>query len=126
MIGGELKWTETAITHMRVKSAIARVTRAGDTYKVMGFALTDGTPLQSVEVKIDDGSWQPAAVDSSLSQYSWKLFTYEWKGASMGEHTLVSRATDANGEVQPTAEDLENKKTFLEDNGQYPRKILVS
>ena len=126
MIGGELKWTETAITHMRVKSAIARVTRAGDAYKVLGFALTDGTPLQSVEVKIDDRPWQPAALDSSLSKYSWKLFTYEWKGASPGEHTLVSRATDANGEVQPTAEDLENKKTFLEDNGQYPRTILTS
>ena len=125
MIGGELKWTETAITHMRVKSAIARVTRAGDTVRVLGFALTDGTPLKSVEVKIDDGPWQPAAIDASLSKYSWKLFTYEWKGASAGAHTLVSRATDANGEVQPTAEELENKKTFLQDNGQYPRTISI-
>ena len=125
MIGGELKWTETAITRMRVKSAIARVTRVGDTCKVLGFALTDGTPLKSVEVQIDGGPWQPAAIDSSLSQYSWKLFTYEWKGASMGEHTLVSRATDTNGEVQPTAEALENKKTFLEDNAQYSRTIVI-
>jgi DMSO/TMAO reductase YedYZ molybdopterin-dependent catalytic subunit len=30
MIGDELKWTETAITRMRVKSAIARVTRGRD------------------------------------------------------------------------------------------------
>jgi len=126
MIGGELKWTETAITRMRVKSAIARVTREGDTYKVLGFALTDGTPLESVEVKIDDGPWQPAAIDESLSKYSWKLFTYEWKGASPGAHTLVSRATDVDGEVQPTAEDLDNKKTFLEDNGQYPRTISIA
>jgi DMSO/TMAO reductase YedYZ molybdopterin-dependent catalytic subunit len=126
MIGGEPKWTETAITHMRVKSAIARVTRTGNSCKVLGFALTDGTPLQAVEVKIDDGPWQPAVIDPSSSKYSWKLFTYEWKGASLGEHTLVSRATDANGEVQPTAQDLENKKTFLEDNGQYPRTILIS
>jgi DMSO/TMAO reductase YedYZ molybdopterin-dependent catalytic subunit len=126
MIGGELKWTETAITRMRVKSAIARVTRAGDSCKVHGFALTDGTALKSVEVRIDDGPWQPAAVDSSPSQYSWKLFTYEWKGASVGEHTLVSRATDVNGEVQPTAEELENKKTFLEDNGQFPRTIRIT
>jgi DMSO/TMAO reductase YedYZ molybdopterin-dependent catalytic subunit len=126
MIGGELKWTENAVTHMRVKSAIARVTRAGDIYKILGFALTDGTPLKSVEVQIDGGPWQPATVDSSLGKYSWKLFTCEWKGAGMGEHTLVSRATDANGYVQPTAEELENKKTFLEDNAQYPRTILIS
>lgn len=126
MIGGELKWVENAITHMRVKSAIARVTRKGDTYKIFGFALTDGTPLKTVEVKIDDAAWKPATVDDSLGKYAWKLFTYEWKAASPGEHTLVSRATDANGEVQPTAEELENKKTFLEDNAQYPRKIMIS
>jgi hypothetical protein len=87
--------------------------------------LTDGTPLRSVEVKIDDGPWQPAAIDSSAGKYSWKLFTYDWVGASAGAHTLVSRATDANGEVQPTAEELENKKTFLEDNAQYPRTVTI-
>jgi hypothetical protein len=34
--------------------------------------------------------------------------------------------TDVNGLVQPTEKDLENKKTFLEDNSQHPRKIMVS
>ena len=47
-------------------------------------------------------------------------------GATPGEHTLVSRATDVNGVVQPTAEELARKKTFLEDNSQFPRKVLVS
>jgi DMSO/TMAO reductase YedYZ molybdopterin-dependent catalytic subunit len=125
-IGGETKWTETAITRMRLKSAIARVTRAGDAVKVLGFALTDGTALKSVEVQIDDGAWQAAKVDSSLGKYSWKLFTYEWKGASPGAHTLVSRAIDVDGEVQPTAADLESKMTFLEDNAQFPRAIVIS
>ena len=56
----------------------------------------------------------------------WKLFTFDWNGATPGEHTLVSRVTDTNGAVQPTAADLANKKTFLEDNGQFPRKITIS
>ena len=56
------------------------------------------------------------------SKYSWKLFNYTWTGATPGEHTLVSRVTDVTGLVQPTEKDLENKKTFLEDNSQYPRK----
>ena len=43
-----------------------------------------------------------------------------------GEHTLVSRVTDVTGLVQPTEKDLENKKTFLEDNSQYPRKVMIS
>lgn len=126
MVGGEMKWTENAITHMRLKSVVARVSKMGDTVKLVGFVLNDGTPLRSVEVKIDDGAWQPASLESGQSQYAWKLFTYEWKGASAGEHTIVSRATDVNGEVQPTSADLENKKTFLEDNSQHPRTILVA
>jgi DMSO/TMAO reductase YedYZ molybdopterin-dependent catalytic subunit len=125
-LDGETQWKETAISHMRLKSVIARVSRDGARHKVLGFVLNDGTPLKSVEVKVDDGPWQPATMDSETSsKYSWKLFTYSWSGAKPGEHTLVSRATDVRGEVQPTAADLENKKTFLEDNAQFPRKLVI-
>ena len=127
MIDGEMKWKETAVTHMQLKSFIARVTREGDRHKVLGVVLNDGTPLKSVEVRVDDGPWQTATMDPSTSgKYSWKLFTYVWNGATSGEHTLVSRVTDVNGKVQPTAEDLENKKSFLEDNSQQPRKVMIS
>ena len=126
-IGGEMKWKETAVTHMQLKSFIARVTRDGNRYKVLGVVLNDGTPLKSVEVRVDDGPWQPATMDPATSgKYSWKLFTYAWNGAAPGEHTLVSRVTDVTGKVQPTAEDLADKKTFLEDNSQFPRKLMIS
>ena len=89
--------------------------------------LHDGTPIKSVEVKVDDGAWQPATLDGTTSsKYSWKLFNYAWTGATPGEHTIVSRVTDVTGRVQPTLEALENKKTFLEDNSQFPRKVMVS
>jgi DMSO/TMAO reductase YedYZ molybdopterin-dependent catalytic subunit len=126
MINGELKWTERAVTHMQLKSYIARVSKDGDRYKVLGVALNDGTPLKSVEVRIDEGPWQQAKLDPATSgKYSWKLFTYTWTGATPGEHTLVSRVMDATGQVQPTAEDLANKKSFLEDNSQHPRKVMI-
>ncbi len=127
MVDGEMKWKETAVTHMQLKSFIARVTRDGNQYKVLGVVLNDGTPLKSVEVRVDQDPWQPAAMDPHTRQkYSWKLFTYIWNGATPGEHTLVSRVTDITGKVQPTAEDLENKKSFLEDNSQHPRKVVIS
>jgi hypothetical protein len=120
-------WKESAVTRMNLKSFIARVTRTGDQYKVLGVVLNDGSPLKSVEVKVDDGPWQPATFDpSTSSKYSWKLFTYTWNGATPGEHTLVSRVTDARGHVQPTPQDLANKKTFLEDNGQVTRKVKIA
>jgi DMSO/TMAO reductase YedYZ molybdopterin-dependent catalytic subunit len=127
MIDGELKWTETAVTHMQLKSFIARVTRDAGGYKVLGVVLNDGTPLKSVEVRVDDGPWQLATMDpSTSSKFSWKLFTSVWNGATPGEHTLVSRVTDVTGKVQPTEKDLETKKTFLEDNSQFPRKVMIS
>jgi DMSO/TMAO reductase YedYZ molybdopterin-dependent catalytic subunit len=127
MIDGEMRYNETGVTHMQLKSFIARVTKDGTRYKVLGVVLNDGTPLKSVEVKIDDGQWQPATLDPSTKEkYSWKLFTYVWNGATPGEHTLVSRVTDATGKVQPTEKDLENKKSFLEDNSQQPRKLMIS
>ena len=126
MIDGEMKWKESAVTRMQGKSAIARVTRDGDHHTVFGFVLNDGTPVQSVEVKVDDGPWEPATVDPLSGAFSWKYFTYVWNGATAGEHTLVSRVTDAKGRVQPVAADLENKLTFLEDNSQFPRTVMIA
>jgi DMSO/TMAO reductase YedYZ molybdopterin-dependent catalytic subunit len=122
----DTQWVETEITRMHLKSVIARVRKKGGAYEVLGFVLNDGTPLKSVEIQIDNGAWQKATLASTNTQYSWKLFTYRWDGATPGEHTLVSRATDAEGAVQPTAAELKRKKTFLQDNSQYPRKVMIS
>jgi len=120
------QWVENEVTRMRLKSVIARVRQGGGAHQILGFVLNDGTPLKSVEVQIDDGSWQKAAFDSSNTKYSWKRFSYRWEGAKPGEHTLVSRATDADGIVQPSGAELARKKTFLEDNSQFPRKVMIS
>lgn len=122
----DTQWVETEITRLHLKSVIARVRRNTAGCQVLGFVLNDGTPLRSVEVKIDDGPWQHATLDPSNTRFSWKLFSYNWTGATAGEHTLVSRVTDINGAVQPTVEELKTKKTFLEDNSQFPRKVLVA
>ena len=122
----DTQWVENEITRMHLKSAIARVRKSGNAYQVLGFVLNDGTPVKSVEVQIDGGDWKKATMDPANTQYSWKLFTYKWEGATPGEHTLVSRVTDTDGQVQPTAMELSRKKTFLQDNAQYPRKVMIS
>jgi DMSO/TMAO reductase YedYZ molybdopterin-dependent catalytic subunit len=127
MINGEMKWKEAAISHLQLKSFIARVSRDGSRHNVFGVILHDGTPIRSVEVSVDNGPWQPATLDPSTKEkYSWKWFNYVWNGATPGEHTLVSRVTDVTGKVQPTLEELANKKTFLEDNSQHPRKVMIA
>ena len=125
-IGDDMKVTANEVTRLQLKSVIARVTRRGGDHQVLGFVLNDGTPLRSVQVKVDQGPWQPAQLVASNTKYSWKLFTYTWRGATPGEHTLVSRATDANGQVQFTEAELETKRTFLEHSAQFPRKVRIS
>ncbi len=126
MINGEMKWVESGITHLQLKSFVARVTKNGNAHKLTMIVLNDGTPIKSVEVKIDEGPWQIATADpSTTAKYGWKLYNYTWNGATAGEHTVISRVTDATGLVQPTEADLVNKKTFLEDNSQHPRKVMI-
>ncbi len=120
------QWVETEVTRMQLKSVIARVTKNSGGYQVFGFVLNDGTPLRAVEVSVDGGPWQAAALDKANTRFGWKLFTFDWKNATPGEHTLVSRATDVDGTVQPTRAELSRKKTFLEDNAQFPRKITIA
>ena len=98
------------------------------TVRILGAAWTDGTPLKSVELKIDGGEWQAVKIDEkNRAEFCWTFWSFDWKGAPAGEHTLVSRATDANGTVQPADDDprIKLKKTYWEANQQWPRKIKI-
>ena len=86
--------------------------------------MKDGRPLKAVEGRGENGEWQQEAMEQATrAKDAWKRVTYTWTGATPGEHTIVSRATDKDGYVQP--EQLPEKKTFLEDNSQYPRKVMI-
>ena len=127
MVDGELKVSETEVTHMNLKSFVARVSKNGSAHKVLAVVLNDGTPVKSVEIKVDEGPWQMATADpATKDKFGWKFYSYTWKGATPGDHTIVSRATDMNGVVQPTEKELESKKSFLEQNSQAPRKLKIA
>jgi len=126
MIGGEERWEERSVTRIQLKSAIVRVTRNGNSHSIMGFVLNDGTPLRGVEVSIDGGAWQAATIDPASSKYSWKLFTLNWANATPGEHTMVSRVIDENGQVQATPEEMPEKPTRWENYAQFPRRVLIA
>jgi DMSO/TMAO reductase YedYZ molybdopterin-dependent catalytic subunit len=125
VIGGVERWEERSVTRMRLKSSIVRVTRARNRYSVQGFVLNDGTPLRAVEVSVDGGPWRPAEIDPRSSQYSWKLFSFDWRDPQPGEHTLVSRVIDANGQIQATLDELPEKPTRWENYAQFPRSVRI-
>ncbi|HEV8605599.1 MAG TPA: sulfite oxidase [Tepidisphaeraceae bacterium] len=125
--GDQVVWTQTSVGPMNVKSMVARAVRRKDgTIRFTGAAWSDGTPLKSVELKIDDAAWTPTLLGEQ-QKHTWTFWIYDWKDAPAGEHTIVSRAIDAKGRVQPSADDpsIKLKKTFWEANQQYPRKIKI-
>ena len=97
--------------------------------RVTGAAWNGGeTPIKSVELRIDDGPWTRAHLGEGLgTRHAWVFWSFDWPDAQPGEHTLVSRAIDARGKVQPAADDpfIAMKKTYWEANQQYPRKIRI-
>ena len=126
---GRTIWRETSVGPMDVKSVVARVVRRKDgSLRVTGAAWTDGTPLERVELKIDDGNWAPVRTEKRRqSKYSWTFWHYDWSNAAPGEHRVVSRAIDAEDRVQPPASDpeIELKRTYWEANQQWVRKIRI-
>ncbi len=125
VVGGVERWVENSVTSINMKSVIARVSRLGDEFRIQGFVLNDGTPIRNVEIKVDDGPWQRAELNPRNGQYTWKLFSFTWMNPAPGEHTIVSRVTDVEGNVQPTADQVPEKVSYWENYAQWPRTVRI-
>jgi DMSO/TMAO reductase YedYZ molybdopterin-dependent catalytic subunit len=124
--GGQIEWTESSVGPLNVKSLVGRVTRRGDgAVRITGAAWAQ-SPIAKVELKIDDGPWIATELGRSAPD-AWTFWSREWKNPAAGDHTLVSRATDQAGNVQPAADEdaIKLKQTYWEANQQYPRKFRL-
>ena len=60
-----------------------------------------GVAIERVEIGID-GVWQDAQLRAAdTSTFAWRGWNFDWD-ATPGEHEIACRATDANGNVQPS------------------------
>jgi hypothetical protein len=66
-------------------------------------------------------------VRSREDRFTWSFWHFDWPDATPGEHTIVSRATDEDGRIQPSADDptMKNKATYWEANQQWVRKVRI-
>ena len=95
---GESVWTETSVGHARLKSAPAKVTRVDDRYRIIGAAW--GGAVEKVEVRIDDGKWVAAKIDTTeTAEFAWKIWSLDSIELSAGEHAVTSRAIDTQGRI---------------------------
>ena len=80
-----------------------RLLDAGKT-TIGGKAWAGRLGISKVEVSTDDGmSWREAALGTQIGKFAWRSWTYDWD-AEPGRHFLSVRATDDEGNTQPTAQ----------------------
>jgi DMSO/TMAO reductase YedYZ molybdopterin-dependent catalytic subunit len=67
-----------------------------------GMAWAGEEHVTKVEVSTDGGStWREAKLSPQNLPFTWRLWTAEWKPMRAGYYTVLSRATDSAGRVQP-------------------------
>lgn len=64
-----------------------------------GVAWAQTVGIESVEVSIDNGDWQPATLSSPVNNDTWVQWFVDWEATS-GTHYLAVRATNKNGDLQ--------------------------
>ena len=108
----------TPIQGMLVKSQIARPTfkeqiRAGQVYRVYGAAWAGEAAIETVEVSVNNGqSWQTATLVDAKSPNVWTRWSMDWTPTKAGTYTLLARATDSKGNVQPVDRDG-NRENYM-------------
>jgi DMSO/TMAO reductase YedYZ molybdopterin-dependent catalytic subunit len=71
---------------------------------VFGLAFAGLRRITAVEVRIDEGDWQPAQLVQDPSPLIWTQWSFEWP-AETGTHRIAVRATDETGFVQNSEAD---------------------
>jgi DMSO/TMAO reductase YedYZ molybdopterin-dependent catalytic subunit len=78
--------------------------RLGDRITVRGRAWVGEGSIRRVEVSTDEGAtWQRARLARAGDKYAWRAFSFEFEPRQLGFQTLLARAWDDRGNVQPIA-----------------------
>jgi hypothetical protein len=64
-----------------------------------GIAWAQHRGIKGVEIRVDEGAWQQAALGAEASVDTWRQWYFRWDAVA-GRHRLQVRATDGGGEVQ--------------------------
>ena len=114
-------------TSQVIKSALALpwpATLAAGEHRIHGYASSPTGRTASVEWSADSGkTWNEADVLEPQVQYSWARFDFTWDAQS-GEHTVMTKATDAEGNSQPDEVPFNDKGYLF--NQSLPHPISVS
>ncbi len=112
--------TVTPLSQMQVKSMIVRPAAQeriapNTAYRVFGVAWTGESEITRVEVSADAGrTWTAARLLDNARAHCWRQWEFMWRSpAQAGAVTLMARATDARGHVQPMTRDTDRRNYMI-------------
>jgi DMSO/TMAO reductase YedYZ molybdopterin-dependent catalytic subunit len=110
----------TPLSEMQVKSVIVSPTpmqriAPNTPHRVHGAAWTGESEVTRVEVSADGGrTWAQARLLGNARAHCWRMWEYPWRTpAQAGRVTLMPRATDARGNVQPMQRDTDRRNYMI-------------
>jgi DMSO/TMAO reductase YedYZ molybdopterin-dependent catalytic subunit len=86
-------------TQSRIDTPRGLATVAPGAARVGGVAWAPTRGISAVELRVDDGPWQPADLAPAVNDTTWRQWTAVWN-ATPGTHRLTVRATDGTGAIQ--------------------------
>ena len=103
---GEPPESGEVVTGLKLKSIITQplpgeLVRSGRV-TVLGAAYGGEHGVSQVDISTDDGAtWQPAGFIGPHESFSWRQWQFQWDADQKGEFTILARATDSEGNLQP-------------------------
>jgi DMSO/TMAO reductase YedYZ molybdopterin-dependent catalytic subunit len=103
---GEDPKTGKVVTDIDIKSIIVEPERdhtlSAGVVPVRGAAYAGEAGIEKVEVSVDNGvTWHAVKLTGPDQPYAWRHWEWLWEVAAAGEYTIMARATDTNGHLQP-------------------------
>ena len=102
--------TGEVVTGLKCKSIITQPERDAvflpGEVTILGAAYAGEQDVVTVEVSLDDGAtWQPAELFGPHEPYAWRQWQFVHSFDNPGTYTVLSRATDSSGRIQPMQAD---------------------
>ena len=104
----------TPLTEMQIKAQIAKPVQgeavpANSSVRVHGAAWTSDAEITKVELSTDGGTtWSRANLVGESKPNAWRLWDFNWQTPKTpGNQTLIARATDSLGRIQPVLHDVD-------------------
>ncbi|MFH0710321.1 MAG: molybdopterin-dependent oxidoreductase [Pseudomonadota bacterium] len=110
--GSDFEYKRKPIASMKVKSVIGypssdTAIKKGSKVKITGVAFDQGKGIKEVMISLDGGkSWSAAKLSAENGKYAFRMWTYEWDAKIKGDFSIMARAINRIGNIQPQVDEI--------------------